>query len=136
FLSILALLSSDGRLSCTLFHCPVFGEYYIAKSFTCVLRNIVATIDKYGLKKRHLNKHNKQVTRFFEDVLSKDYISETAMQYQRRLARNRDKLFLFLNHDNVSWNNNAVEHAIKLLATHKTGIWLSLESRVWKNISK
>ncbi|MBN2439328.1 MAG: hypothetical protein JXL20_12095, partial [Deltaproteobacteria bacterium] len=28
FLSILALLSSDGRLSCTLFHCPVFGEYY------------------------------------------------------------------------------------------------------------
>ncbi len=26
---------------------------------------------------------------------------------------------LFLNHDNVAWNNNAVEHAIKLLATHK-----------------
>ena len=91
----------------------------IAKSFTCVLRNIVATIDKYGLKKRHLNKHNKQVTRFFEDVLSRDYISETARQYQKRLARNKDKLFFFLNHDNISWNNNAVEHAIKLLATHK-----------------
>jgi predicted RecB family nuclease len=91
----------------------------IAKSFTCVLQNIVVTIDKYGLKKRHLNKHNKQVAKFFDDVLSKDYISETARQYQKRLARNRDKLFLFLNHDNISWNNNAVEHAIKLLATHK-----------------
>jgi hypothetical protein len=31
FLSILALLSSDGRLSCTLFHCPVLGEYYIVR---------------------------------------------------------------------------------------------------------
>jgi len=91
----------------------------IAKSFTSVLQSIVVTIDKYGLKKRHLNKHNKQVTRFFGDVLSQEYSSETARQYQKRLMRNRDKLFLFLNNDNVCWNNNAVEHAIKLLATHK-----------------
>lgn len=91
----------------------------IAKSFTSILQDIVVTIDKYGLKKRHLNKHNKQVKKFFRYVLSKDYISETARQYQKRLARNQDKLFLFLNHDNISWNNNAVEHAIKLLATHK-----------------
>lgn len=91
----------------------------MAKKFTSVLQDIVATIDKRGLKKWHLDKHNKPVVKFFEDVLSRDYNSETARQYQKRLTKNRDKLFLFLNHDNVSWNNNTVEHAIKLLATHK-----------------
>lgn len=38
---------------------------------------------------------------------------------QRRFLKNQEKLFLFLNHDNVAWNNNAAEHAIKLLATHQ-----------------
>jgi hypothetical protein len=42
-----------------------------------------------------------------------------ARQYQKRFLKNQEKLFLFLNHDNVSWNNNAAEHAIKLLATHR-----------------
>lgn len=91
----------------------------LAKQFTFLLQDIIATIDKRGLKKRYLNKHTKSVKKFFRHVLSRDYKSEVATQYQKRLSRNQDKLFLFLNHDNVSWNNNAAEHAIKLLATHQ-----------------
>lgn len=91
----------------------------MARDFTILLQEIVAAVDKYGLKKRHLKKYNQQVERFLKDVLSKEYISEVTQQYQRRFLKNQEKLFLFLNHDNVAWNNNAAEHAIKLLATHQ-----------------
>ncbi len=74
----------------------------IANQFTFLLQEIVKTIDRYGLKKRHLNKHNKSVAKFFKAVSSGEYRSEVATQYQKRLARNQKKLFLFLNHDGVS----------------------------------
>ena len=44
--------------------------------------------------------------------------SEIANRYRDRFFKNRNRLFEFLNHDNVSWNNNNAERAIKLLATH------------------
>lgn len=91
----------------------------IAKDFTILLQQIVGAIDKYGLKKRHLKKYNKQAWHFLKDLSSKEYTSEIAQQYQRRFLKEQEKLFLFLNHDNVAWNNNAAEHAIKLLATHQ-----------------
>ncbi|HUL36968.1 MAG TPA: IS66 family transposase [Thermodesulfobacteriota bacterium] len=91
----------------------------MARRFTALLQGIIETVDKRGLKKRYLHKHNKPVKKFFRDILSTEYKSEVAIQYQKRLSKNQDKLFLFLNHDNVSWNNNAAEHAIKLLATHQ-----------------
>lgn len=91
----------------------------MARRFTSLLQDIVATIDKFGLKKRRLGKHNKVVAKFFKNILLTDFGSEVARQYQKRFSKNQNKLFLFLNHDNVSWNNNAAEHAIKSLATHK-----------------
>ena len=91
----------------------------MAKRFTFLLQDIVATIDKFGLKKRHLGKHNKAVAIFLKNILVTDFGSEVAKQYQKRFLKNQEKLFLFLNYDNVWWNNNAAEHAIKLLATHK-----------------
>jgi len=103
----------------------------IARSFTVLLQEIVGAIDKYGFKKRHLRKYNKHADRFFRNIFSKEYSSEVAQQYQRRFLRNQEKLFLFLNHDNVAWNNNAVEHAIKLLATHKNkNLTFFRESRI------
>lgn len=38
----------------------------IARSFTKVLRIIIETVDKYGLKKRNLRKHKKDTQRFFK----------------------------------------------------------------------
>jgi hypothetical protein len=44
---------------------------------------------------------------------------QTARAYQARFARTEDKLFTFLNHDNVPWNNNAAEHAVKAFASYR-----------------
>src|ERR1700730_11467113 len=41
---------------------------FIAKRFGALLREIVNTIDKYGLKKRHLGKHKRSAKRFLADV--------------------------------------------------------------------
>jgi len=38
------------------------------------------------------------------------------ISYQKRFAKNRDRLFTFLDHDGVPWNNNNAEHAIKAFA--------------------
>jgi serine/threonine-protein kinase len=42
--------------------------------------------------------------------------SETAAKLKERLEKNQDKLFTFLNHDGVPWNNNNAEHAVKAFA--------------------
>ena len=36
--------------------------------------------------------------------------------YQKRLRKNEGRLFTFLDHDGVPWNNNTAEHAIKAFA--------------------
>ena len=88
----------------------------IAAEFGKLLRSIVGTIDKYGLKKKHLHKHKAEVARFFRDLAARVYRSELAESYQKRLLKNEGRLFTFLDHDNIPWNNNAAEHAIKAFA--------------------
>ena len=83
------------------------------------MRSIVRTIDRYGLKKRHLNKYKKGAEKFYEQVFRKTYVSEVAVKYQKRLEKNREKLFTFLNHDGVSWNNNIAEHAMRHFAIYR-----------------
>jgi hypothetical protein len=39
-----------------------------------------------------------------------------AESYQKRFRKNEGRLFTFLDHDNIPWNNNAAEHAIKAFA--------------------
>jgi hypothetical protein len=88
----------------------------LAAEFGKLLRSVVGTIDRYGLKRRHLHKHKVDVARFFRDLATRAYRSELAEGYQKRLARNEARLFTFLDHDNVPWNNNPAEHAIKAFA--------------------
>src|SRR5262249_58405953 len=77
-------------------------------------------IDKYGLKKHHLHKHKAEVARFFHDLAGRVYRSELAEGYQQRLVKNEGKLFTFLDHDGVPWNNNNAEHAIRAFADYRT----------------
>jgi hypothetical protein len=91
----------------------------LAAAFGTLLRTIVTTIDRYGLKKRHLNKHRCDVDRFFRAVSGRRYGSEIAKGYQQRLTKYRDKLFTFLRHDGVPWNNNNAEHAVKRFADYR-----------------
>ena len=87
--------------------------------FGKLLRKIVETIDTYGLKKKNLNKHNKDVQTFYHSFVDVEYKSELAERYQKRLQRYRNKLFTFLCHDGIPWNNNNAEHAVKAFATHR-----------------
>lgn len=98
-----------------------FNEEFkdMVSGFSVLLKEIVGTIDKYGLKKRNLNKHKKPVTVYFDTILNKDYESEIVKKYQTRLEKNRDKLFTFLNYNGVPWNNNNAEHGIKHFAAYR-----------------
>jgi Transposase IS66 family len=48
----------------------------IASDFGRLLRTIVATIDRYGLRRRRLDKHSQDVDKFFRAVSDTTYRSE------------------------------------------------------------
>ena len=59
---------------------PFNGELIcIAAKFGTLLRDIVSTIDRYGLKRFHLAKHKKQASRFIEEVATLGCVSEPAV---------------------------------------------------------
>jgi predicted RecB family nuclease len=91
----------------------------LAAEFGKLLRSITGTIDKWGLKRRHLHKHKAEVARFFHDLKARSYRSELAESYQTRLLKYEGKLFTFLDHDGVPWNNNNAEHAMKAFAYYR-----------------
>jgi len=101
-----------------LFKNPFDEEFKgMVEAFGRLLKPIMATIDLRGLKTHFFKKHKEAASKFFAEYLGKDYSSELARKYQTRLKKNQDRLFTFLNHDGVPWNNNNAENAIKGFAT-------------------
>jgi len=88
----------------------------IIGDFALLLKAMIETVDRYGLKKHFLRKHLVFVRRFYKRLSISKYQSEIAVKYQERFEKNRDKLFTFLSHDGIPWNNNNAEHAIKAFA--------------------
>ena len=88
----------------------------IVNYFGNLLKPMVETIDRYGLKKYFLNKHLRRVDNFFDYLSNSDYQSEAAIKCKDRLIKNREKLFTFLKYDGVPWNNNNAENSIKAFA--------------------
>jgi len=88
---------------------------FVAKRFGILLREIVETIDKYGLKRRHLAKHKRAAQQFLDDVAALQCATEVCSSLKKRIEKNQDKLFTFIDHDNVPWNNNNAEHAVRAL---------------------
>ena len=86
---------------------------FVARRFGALLREIVETIDRYGLKKRHLGKHKRSAERFLDDVAALPCATEVSSALKKRIDKNRDKLFTFLDYGNVPWNNNNAEHAVR-----------------------
>jgi len=84
------------------------------------LRSIIETVDKKGLNKVYLKKHSEDVNAFFREILKTKFESEVARKYQKRLKKNEEKLFTFLKFDDVPWNNNCSEHAIKHFALYRS----------------
>src|SRR5262249_41394651 len=90
-----------------------------AARFTALLQPVVATIDRYGLKRYHLRKHRADADCFFEAESKATYRSEVACHYQQRLLKYRGARFTFLDHDRVpSYNINA-DNAIKASPTRR-----------------
>jgi predicted RecB family nuclease len=88
----------------------------LVHNFASILKPMIETIDRYGLKRRFLNKHVKSVNRFYKDLSRREYRSEAAVRCKRRFETGGERLFTFLRHDGVPWNNNNAEHAIKAYA--------------------
>jgi hypothetical protein len=88
----------------------------LALAFAVLLKPMVETIDRYGLKRHFLRKHLSAVDGFYRQISDVIPQSEVALKLKERLEKNRDKLFTFLNFDGVPWNNNNAEHAVKPFA--------------------
>jgi hypothetical protein len=88
----------------------------ITAPFGVLLRAIVTTIDEHGLRQRHLKRHLAGVDAFFEMLENGSYESDASKALRERLLKNRDRLFTFLHHNGVSWNNNLAENAIKRIS--------------------
>jgi predicted RecB family nuclease len=85
-----------------------------------VLMPIFDAIDKYGLKKRNLNKFGKHVDAFYKKNVDKvDHQSEITKKYQKRFTRYRQSLFTFMKYDDIPWNNNMAERALRHLAVQR-----------------
>ena len=93
------------------------------EEFVVKVRNLIVpileTIEKNGLKTKKLSQFNVNVSQFYEQTINKSYKSELALKYQKRFLRYQESLFTFLEEDDIPWNNNAAERAIRHLAVQR-----------------
>jgi hypothetical protein len=101
--------------------CPYDQEFKrLVSQFGLLLRGIIDTIDRYGLKRYHLHKHQADVDRFYLKLSARSFDSDLASEYWQRLVKYREKMFTFLRHDGVPWNNNNAEHAFRTFAHYRS----------------
>ncbi|MDP2606629.1 MAG: TM0106 family RecB-like putative nuclease [Deltaproteobacteria bacterium] len=94
-------------------------EEFVA-AFKDLISPIMDDVAKYGLKRRHLSKHEGAVDRFYNcTILGREFTCEVARTFQKRFLRYRDSLFTFLKEDGIPWNNNMAERAIRHLAVQR-----------------
>lgn len=101
-----------------------FDQEYNAMvpAFNQLMRKIVETIDKHGLRQSQLNKHVKDTDSFYRGFVERNYKSEIASKYAKRFKKHWQQLWTFLYNDNVPWNNNNAEAAVKAFAQHRRGV--------------
>lgn len=103
-----------------LYTSPFDNEF---KSFVMNLRDLILpimeAIQRYGLKKRHLNKFKRNVDRFYRNTLDNSYKSDICTKYQERFLCYRNSLFTFLDNDGMPWHNNHAENALRYIILQK-----------------
>jgi len=100
---------------------PFLSEY---EQFVACIRDLLSPIfkdvERYGSKKRHLQKHMRSVDRFYRQSIDGiTWKSDIIQTYQKRFLRYKESLFLFLTEDGIPWNNNMAERAIRHLAVQR-----------------
>ena len=91
----------------------------MAQQFGTLLRTIIETVDRCGLKSRYLRKHKRSVVRLLDWIVSTAFSSPLCNNYKKRFERSGEKMFTFLDNDGVPWNNNNAEHAINRFAKYR-----------------
>ncbi|MFY0601948.1 MAG: transposase [Cyclobacteriaceae bacterium] len=91
----------------------------MAQKFSSLLKLIVDTSKKYGLKKRYLLKHKKDVLKFYDFLRNTTFESDVVKKIEKRFIKFENQLFTFLDYDGVPWNNNNAEHAFKHFASYR-----------------
>ena len=94
------------------------------ETFVVEIRNlivpIIQAVHRYGLKTRHLRKFEREVERFYKvNIDGRQYQSESANKFHKRLERYRDSLFVFLEADGIPWENNMAERALRQIAVQR-----------------
>lgn len=106
-----------------LFKNPFDAEYKnLVTAFGQLLRSIIGTVDRYGLKRLHLQKHIRDTDQFYRQFLNRETTSELAAKYTKRLRKHWGECWTFLHHDGIPWNNNNAEAAIKAFAQHRRSV--------------
>jgi Transposase IS66 family. len=99
---------------------PFNAEY---ERFVMAVRDLFVPIfkdvERYGLKVRNLRKHRKRTDRFYGDAVNTLSGQEIVAKYQKRFQRHRDAMFTFLDDDDIPWNNNTAERALRHLAVQR-----------------
>jgi hypothetical protein len=85
----------------------------MTNEFSRLLKEVIGSVDKFGLKTCHLRKHKDSVTTFYELMANTDWKTEAVKTWRKRFEKNRNTLFTFLDYDGIPWNNNNAEHAVK-----------------------
>jgi predicted RecB family nuclease len=93
------------------------GLKRLVGDFAGLVKPMLETVDRHGLKKRFLRKHRLPVKRFYKRIAGGLGTGEAAGKLVERLQKNRNKMFTFLDFDGVPWNNNNAEHAVKAFAS-------------------
>lgn len=81
---------------------------------------IFKAIQKFGLKKYHFNKFIPKIKKYYESQINgQTFHSELCQKYQKRFIKFEYALFTFLYHDEIPWNNNTGERALRHLAVQR-----------------
>ncbi len=94
----------------------------MVNNFSKLLNEIILTVNKFGLKKRHLNKHHKIVDLFFSQLKVIEFETNICETWRKKFLSYQNELFTFLNYDGVPWNNNNAEAAIKAVALYRRDV--------------
>jgi hypothetical protein len=94
------------------------------ENFVSAVRDLLVPIfkdvDNYGLKRRNLRKHGKEIERFYKQTVDAEPPScEITAKYRKRFRRYREALFTFMEEDGIPWNNNTAERALRHLALQR-----------------
>lgn len=94
----------------------------IMEPFGALLRRIVEAIGQHGMKRWHLKRFKRSIAEYFGNIESMSPQSDVAGALCTRLLKYREKLFTFVDHDGVPWNNNNAENAIKRFALYRARV--------------